>query len=69
MLASISALILVPALGRLFNLVPFPAPFLGWMLLAPLTIVLADDLRRLWLRRQHRGRTATSAPAGAPGRG
>lgn len=69
MLASISALILVPALGRLFNMVPFPASFLGWMLLAPLTIVLADDLRRLWLRRRHRGQQATPAPAGAPGRG
>ncbi len=47
----LSALILVPALGSIFNMVPFPAPFLGWMLLAPLTIVLADDLRKLALRR------------------
>ena len=68
-LVLLSALILVPALGRLFNMVPFPASFLGWMLLAPLTIVLADDLRKLWLRRRHRGQKATPAPAGAPGRG
>ncbi len=50
-LVLLSALLLVPALGSLFSMVPFPPEFLGWMLLAPLTIVLADDLRKLALQR------------------
>ena len=69
-LVLLSALILVPALGSIFNMVPFPAPFLGWMLLAPLTIVLADDLRKLVLRRRAAARQlppATAAAAGARG--
>ena len=70
-LVLLSALILVPALGRSFNMVPFPAPFLGWMLLAPLTIVLADDLRKLALRRgwlppPRAGRAPAPAPAATP---
>jgi magnesium-transporting ATPase (P-type) len=43
----LSALLLVPALGAVFSLVPFPLAFLGWMALAPLLIVVADDLRKL----------------------
>ena len=71
-LVLLSALILVPALGSIFNMVPFSAPFLGWMLLAPLTIVLADDLRKLalrrgWLRQPRAGRATPPAPAATPG--
>ena len=49
----LSALVLVPAIGSLFSMVPFPPDLLGWLLLAPLLIVLADDLRKHWLRRHH----------------
>ena len=42
---------LVPALGSLFSMGPFPPELLSWLLLAPLAILLADDLRKLWLRR------------------
>ena len=48
----LSALVLVPALGSLFSMVPFPPELLSWLLLAPLLIVLADDLRKHWLRRR-----------------
>jgi Ca2+-transporting ATPase len=48
----LSALVLVPAIGSLFSMVPFPAELLSWLLLAPLLIVLADDLRKQWLRRR-----------------
>ena len=46
-------------LGSLFSMVPFPPELLSWLLLAPLLIVLADDLRKHWLRRR--------IAAGAPG--
>ncbi len=50
----LSALVLVPALGGVFSMAPFPLEFLGWMALAPLLIVLADDLRKLRVRRRQR---------------
>ena len=31
---------------------PFPLPVLGWLLLTPLLILLADDLRKAWLHRR-----------------
>ena len=52
----LSALVLVPALGGLFSLGPFPPELLSWLLLAPLLILLADDLRKRWLRRHPSGR-------------
>ena len=50
----LSALVLVPALGAVFSMAPFPLEFLGWMALAPLLIVLADDLRKLRVRGRQR---------------
>ena len=47
----LSGMVLVPALGSLFSMAAFPARFLGWMLLAPLLILLADDLRKRWRQR------------------
>jgi Ca2+-transporting ATPase len=44
----LSALVLVPALGSLFSMAPFPPQLLSWLLLAPLLIVVADDLRKRW---------------------
>ncbi len=40
------ALVLVPPLAALMELAPFPAGWLGWMLLAPVLIVLVDDTRK-----------------------
>ena len=48
----LSALVLVPALGSVFSMKPFPLPVLGWLLLTPLLILLADDLRKAWLHRR-----------------
>ena len=31
---------------------PFPLAYLPWMALAPLLIMLADDLRKWWLGRR-----------------
>ena len=42
----VGALLLVPALGRLFGLGPFPLAWLAPMALSPLVIVLLDDLRK-----------------------
>jgi Ca2+-transporting ATPase len=42
----LSALVLVPALGAIVSMGPFPASLLGWLALAPLLILLADDLRK-----------------------
>ncbi|MFM8936858.1 MAG: cation transporting ATPase C-terminal domain-containing protein, partial [Vulcanococcus sp.] len=50
----LSALVRVPALGRMFAMAPFPAELLGWLLLAPILIVLADALRRHWRRLERR---------------
>ena len=49
----LSALVLVPALGSVFAMAPFPAPLLAWLLLAPLLILLADDLRKRWITARH----------------
>jgi Ca2+-transporting ATPase len=46
----LSALVLVPALGSMFSMTPFPLHLLGWLALAPLLILLADDQRKRWLR-------------------
>ncbi|MFM7086364.1 MAG: cation-translocating P-type ATPase [Cyanobium sp.] len=56
----LAALLLIPALGRIFSLGPFPAAWLGPMALAPLLIVLADDARKAWQRR-------SGATSNAPG--
>jgi Ca2+-transporting ATPase len=48
----LSALVLVPALASVFSMKPFPLSVLGWLLLAPLLILLADDLRKAWLHRR-----------------
>ena len=50
----LSALVLVPALASVFAMAPFPAPLLGWLVLAPLVIVVADDLRKRWISRRSR---------------
>jgi magnesium-transporting ATPase (P-type) len=50
----VAALVLVPALGAMFTMAPFPARFLPWMALAPVVIVLADDLRKLRLNHPSR---------------
>ena len=49
-LVLLAALLLIPALGAIFDLGPFPAAWLGPMALAPLLIVLADDGRKAWRR-------------------
>jgi Ca2+-transporting ATPase len=41
-----AALVLVAPLAALMELAPFPAGWLTWMLLAPLLIVLVDDIRK-----------------------
>jgi Ca2+-transporting ATPase len=48
-LTLLSALLLLPGLGQSFNMAPFPLAYLPWMALAPLLIMLADDLRKWWL--------------------
>ncbi len=48
----LAALLRLPALGAIFSLVPFPVAWLGPMALAPLLIVLVDDLRKAWWPRQ-----------------
>ena len=57
----LSALVLVPALGELFTMAPFPVQALGWMALAPLLIIVADDARKRWL---HGGLSHADGPAG-----
>ena len=42
----LAALVLVPALGSVFAIAPFSPDLLGWLLLAPVLIVLADALRK-----------------------
>ena len=59
----LSALLRVPALGHVFAMAPFPPQLLGLLLLAPLLLVLADDLRRRWRCPQ------TAAPPAAAGSG
>ncbi|QPN66010.1 cation-transporting P-type ATPase [Synechococcus sp. CBW1006] len=54
-LALTAALILTPALAELFAMAPFPAAWLPWMLVAPVTILLADDLRKGLLPLQRAG--------------
>jgi calcium-translocating P-type ATPase len=61
----LSALVLVPALGSVFAMAPFPAPLLGWLLLAPLLILLADDLRKRWITARH-GRVPPPVDHGEP---
>ena len=42
------ALVLLAPLAALMELAPFPSGWLGWMVLAPLLIVLVDDTRKRW---------------------
>jgi len=55
----LGALLLLPALGAIFDLGPFPVAWLGPMVLAPLLIVLADDGRKACRRPS---RTASAKP-------
>jgi magnesium-transporting ATPase (P-type) len=57
----LGALVLIPALGSVVAMAPFPAPWLGWMLLAPLLIVLADDQRKRCISRRVIHGTPTQA--------
>jgi Ca2+-transporting ATPase len=43
-----SALVLLPALGALFGMAPFPLAWLGPMALAPVLVILADALDKRW---------------------
>lgn len=43
-----SALVLLPALGALFGMAPFPLAWLGPMALAPMLVILADALDKRW---------------------
>ena len=47
-----AALLSVPVLAALFQLAPFPLPLWGWLLLCTPTLLLADELRKAWRRRQ-----------------
>ena len=47
-----ATLLSVPVLAALFQLAPFPAPLWLWLLLCTPTLLLADELRKAWLRRQ-----------------
>ena len=48
----LSALVLIPRLGSLFAMAPFPARNLTWMAMAPVLILLADAAHKHW--RQNR---------------
>jgi hypothetical protein len=45
-------LVLMPALARVFAMVPFPLAWLGWMALAPVAVLLADTLHKALLNRR-----------------
>ena len=47
-----AALLSVPVLAALFQLAPFPLPLWGWLALCTPTLLLADELRKAWRRRQ-----------------
>ncbi len=47
-----AALLFVPVLAALFQLAPFPLPLWGWLVLCTPTLLLADELRKAWRRRQ-----------------
>ena len=47
-----AALLSVPLLAALFQLAPFPLPLWGWLALCTPTLLLADELRKAWRRRQ-----------------
>jgi len=66
----LAALLLLPGLGRLFGMGPFPLHWLGWMALAPLLIVLLDALYKTIGGRLKAGRArhgAVGARHGATG--
>jgi len=46
------SLLSIPALAGLFQMAPFPAPLWGWLVLCTPTLLLADELRKAWRRRQ-----------------
>ena len=46
------SLLSIPLLGALFQMAPFPTPLWGWLLLCTPTLLLADELRKAWRRRQ-----------------
>ena len=47
-----AALLSVPLLAAVFQLAPFPLPLWGWLALCTPTLLLADELRKAWRRRQ-----------------
>jgi hypothetical protein len=56
-------LVLMPALARVFAMVPFPLAWLGWMALAPVAVLLADTLHKAVLS----GRGPEPGPAAFSG--
>jgi Ca2+-transporting ATPase len=55
------SLVLVPPLAAVFGMVPFPASWVGMMLLAPLLVIGADALHKEW--RQRSGASPAQHPA------
>jgi Ca2+-transporting ATPase len=55
------SLVLVPPLAAVFGMVPFPASWVGMMLLAPLLVIGADALHKEW--RQRSGASPAHHPA------
>ena len=47
-----SLLVLLPALAAVFGLAPLPRPWLGWLALGTVTVLLADTLHKRWLSSQ-----------------
>ncbi|MEI8251065.1 MAG: cation-transporting P-type ATPase [Synechococcus sp. ELA057] len=53
----LAALLLVPALGQIFGMGPFPLRWLGWMALAPVVILLLDSVyKALGVKRRQAAR-------------
>jgi len=44
----------LPALAAAFQLAPFPPELLGWLALAPVVVLMAEELRKLVVRRRRR---------------
>ncbi|WP_411868006.1 cation-translocating P-type ATPase [Vulcanococcus limneticus] len=52
----------LPGLAAAFQLAPFPPELLGWLGLAPVVMLLAEELRKLVVRRRRFHRLASSRP-------
>jgi len=57
-----SGLILLPPLAQVFGMMPLPAGWLGWLILSPVAVLLADTLHKRLLS-QRITRLRRSAPA------